>query len=400
MAAFVIHEQKKLEPMKAERKARWRKEVEWLLSVTDHIVQLVPSQQQSPDGTIMEVMVARQRADLLDNIPALRKLDAMLMESLESFGGENEFWYVDLDDADAAEKNSQTDWCIPVVKLPANGLSKISRQWLLHQKEAVNQVLKAAITINAAILSEMEIPESYIETLPKNGKASLGDIMYKSITDEHFKPEQLLGSMDLSTEHKVVELKNRIEASIVIWKRKMVHKDGKSSWGSIVSLEKRELFEERAETLLLILKHYFPGTPQSSLNISKIENNQDVGRAVLEGYSRVLESFATAVMCRIDEVLDADSVYRNMSSGSSKNMRVERTSFEEPAGAVTLLDFMGWSVDQGDDQNKVKPGDFDGDNAEVNEKVMSKTPPPEARRMSYLERLEVLGGIRSPRARH
>lgn len=54
-AASVFREQRKLEPMPPERKARWRKEVYWFLSVTDHIVQFVPSQQVSKDGTNMEV---------------------------------------------------------------------------------------------------------------------------------------------------------------------------------------------------------------------------------------------------------------------------------------------------------------------------------------------------------
>ena len=31
----------------------------------------------------------------------------------------------------------------------------------------MNQVLKAAMAINAQIISEMEIPEDYIESLPK-----------------------------------------------------------------------------------------------------------------------------------------------------------------------------------------------------------------------------------------
>ena len=103
--------------MSAERKARWRKEIDWLLSVTDYIVEFVPSQQKSKDGTSMEVkkkerkknsvslcfflcfflisdlnrvytllcaliqkiMTTRQRTDLHMNIPALRKLDAMLI---------------------------------------------------------------------------------------------------------------------------------------------------------------------------------------------------------------------------------------------------------------------------------------------------------------------------------
>jgi PRONE (Plant-specific Rop nucleotide exchanger) len=82
--------------------------------------------------------------------------------------------------------------------------------------------------------------------------------------------------MDLSTEHKIRDLKDRIEASVVIWKRKMNNKDSKSPWGvaSGVSLEKREEFEERAETILQILKHRFPGTAQSSLDTSKIEHNK------------------------------------------------------------------------------------------------------------------------------
>lgn len=99
-------------------------------------------------------------------------------------------------------------------------------------------------------------------------------MIYKNITLEYFDPDYFLSSIDLSSEHKILDLKNRIEASIVIWRRKMTAKDGKSSWGSGVSLEKRELFEERLETILLILKHRFPGISQSSLDISKIEHNR------------------------------------------------------------------------------------------------------------------------------
>lgn len=108
----------------------------------------------------------------------------------------------------------------------------------------------------------------------QNGRASLGDAAYRSITVEFFDPDQFLSTMDLSSEHKILDLKNRIEASIVIWKRKMNQKDSKSAWGSAVSLEKRELFEERAETILLLLKHRFPGIPQSALDISKIQYNR------------------------------------------------------------------------------------------------------------------------------
>ena len=57
LAASVFSEQARLEPMSAETKARWRKEIDWLLSVTDHIVEFVPSQQKSKDGTNMELTI-------------------------------------------------------------------------------------------------------------------------------------------------------------------------------------------------------------------------------------------------------------------------------------------------------------------------------------------------------
>nr|ACN31269.1 unknown [Zea mays] len=308
LAASIFGEQRRLEPMSAERRARWNKEIDWLLSVADHIVEFAPSQQVSEDGTNIEVMGTQQRGDLLVNIPALRKLDAMLLEYLDSFGEAQEFWYV-AKDADGGEDDDDSTcdkWWIPTVRVPAEGLSDASRKWLQHQKDLVGQVLKAAMAINADVIAEMEIPEEYIESLPKNGRSILGDSMYKIITDDVFDPNELLQSVDLSTEHKIVDLKDRIEASVVIWHRKI---SNKLSWGPAgVSLEKREEFEERAQTALLILKHRFPGIPQSALDISKIQYNTDVGYAILESYSRTLESLAFAVLSRIEDVLHADAV--------------------------------------------------------------------------------------------
>lgn len=91
-------------------------------------------------------------------------------EYLDNFKDQNEFWYVSID-ADESEKGNiqrkDDKWWLPTAKVPPNGLSDISRKWLQFQKESVNQVLKAAMAINAQLLSEMDIPENYIESLPK-----------------------------------------------------------------------------------------------------------------------------------------------------------------------------------------------------------------------------------------
>ncbi|KZV26082.1 rop guanine nucleotide exchange factor 12-like [Dorcoceras hygrometricum] len=419
LAASVFGEQKRLEPMLPDTKARWRKEIDWLLSVTDHIVELVPSKQRSKDGTAMEIMVTKQRNDLQMNIPALRKLDAMLLDCLDNFKDQNEFYYVSKGEEESQKgKNMRNDekWWIPVPKVPEDGLSEVTRKWLQYQKDSVNQVLKAAMAINAQVLSEMEIPENYIESLPKNGRASLGDLIYKGITDDHFDPDCFLSSLDLSSEHKILDLKNRIEASVVIWKRKMTAKDSKSSWSSAVSLEKRELFEERAETILLILKHRFPGISQSSLDISKIQYNRDVGHAILESYSRIIESLAYTVLSRIDDVMHADSLARNP-SGEMRSPPTDQCSLKVPEKfpnakeeldklnssekptSMTLLDFMGWTLDNGDSEAKKDSNDYNCGDTDT--KFLSKPANIVTnKKMSYIEKLEILGGSRSPTARH
>ncbi|CAN0858640.1 Rop guanine nucleotide exchange factor 12 [Linum grandiflorum] len=401
LAASVFGEQWKLEPMSPQRKARWRREIGWMLSVTDHIVEFVASQQGN-----MEIMVTRQRTDLRMNIPALRKLDAMLIDCLDNFKDQSEFSYISRDapDSEKGPKRKEEKWWLPTAKVPTNGLSDASRKFLQYQKDCVNQVLKAAMAINAQVLAEMEIPESYIESLPKNGRASLGDLIYKCITVEFFDPDQFLSTMELTSEHKILDLKDRIEASIVIWKRKMNQKDNKSGWGSAVSIEKREQFEERAETILLIIKQRFPGIPQSSLEISKIQFNKDVGHAILESYSRILESLAHTVLSRIEDVLYADQVAKNPGQAGKKRSPSqsetpvsedkERISVEAPS-AMTLSDFMGWEGDQNDNDDELT-GTTD-EMLKEDKKLSEKLANVVMRKTSYLDNLV---GSRSPTSRH
>ncbi|KAJ0586529.1 putative PRONE domain, Rop guanine nucleotide exchange factor [Helianthus annuus] len=410
LAASVFGEISQLEPMSPDSKARWRKEIDWLLSVTDHIVEFVPSKQNT-NGIMMEIMITRQRSDVRGNIPALKKLDGMLLECLDNFKDQNEFTYVPKDNAGSKSSKKREDdkWWLPTPKVPPNGLSDLTRRWLNFQKDSANQVLKAAMAMNAHILTEMEIPESYIESLPKNGRASLGDTIYKNITVDHFDPDNFLAAMDLTSEHKILDLKNRIEASVVIWRRKMTNKDGKSGWGSGVSIEKREQFEDRAETILLILKHRYPGISQSALDVSKIENNRDVGHAVLESYSRVLESLAHKVMSRIEDVLHADNLVKNPSSDLKRNSlkdsasrasgkfpnakeELEKINYANAPTSMTLSDFMGWTLEQ---ENESKE---DLSNGNETAKLGKQTSATNSKKLSYIERLETLGG-RSPSSR-
>lgn len=333
LSASVFGEIWKLEPLSPNRKAMWRREMDWLVSIADHIVELVPSLQTYPDGSSFEVMLSRPRLDIQLNLPALRKLDAMLLESLDSFS-EAEFWYVeqgitDEDDGNGAARPSlqrnAEKWWLPAVKVPSKGLMEVEKKRVQHQRDCINQVLKAALAINSQVLSEMDVPDVYWSALPKNGKASLGETNYKHMTLESFAPEAFLATCDLSSEHKAVELANRMEAVMHVWRRgrqpksrqrltKDVRQNSKHSWGIVKDYvsdaERREFLAERAEGVLLCLKQKFPGLRQSLLDMTKIQYNRDVGQSILESYSRVMESLASNIISRIDDIIYVDDMIK------------------------------------------------------------------------------------------
>ncbi|KAJ4751216.1 rop guanine nucleotide exchange factor-like protein [Rhynchospora pubera] len=332
LCATIFGQLWRLEPLPPEKKSMWRREMECILCVSEHIVELTPSWQTFPDGTKLEVMSCRPRCDIFMNLPALRKLDNMLLEILDSFI-EPEFWYVDqgiaAPDCDGSASFRRTmhrreeKWWLPVPRVPPGGLSEESRKQLQHKRECANQILKAAMAINSNALAEMDVPESYLESLPKNGRASLGDIIYRYISSEQFLPECLLDCLDLSSEHHALEIANRVEASVYVWRKRTSAKPpnhasrggAKSSWemvkDMIIDPEKRELLAERAEGLLILLKQRFPGLTQTTLDMCKIQYNKDVGKSILESYSRVLESLASNIIARIDDLICVDEVSRH-----------------------------------------------------------------------------------------
>ncbi|KAM0889492.1 hypothetical protein ACQ4PT_027689 [Festuca glaucescens] len=333
LCASIFGQLWRLEPLAPEKKDMWRREMQWLLCVSDHIVELVPTWQSFPDGARLEIMTSRPRPDLYINLPALRKLDHMLLEILDSFR-DPEFWYVDqgicAPDCDgsasfrAAFHRRDDKWWLPVPRVPPGGLRDKTRTQLQHKRDCASQILKAAMAINSNALAEMDVPESYLDSLPKNGRATLGDVIYRYITSDHFSPECLLDSLDLSTEYQALEIASRVEASVYVWRRKVTAKpvnglgrtvSARSSWGMVkdmmIDTEKRELLAERAEGLLICLKQRFPALTQTSLDMSKIQYNKDVGKSILESYSRVLESLASNIVARIDDLLNIDELNRH-----------------------------------------------------------------------------------------
>ncbi|MFS7962765.1 putative transcription factor B3-Domain family [Helianthus anomalus] len=124
------------EPLSDEKKNKWRREMDWLLSPTNYMVQLVPAKQCRPDGRTIEIMTQKAREDVHLNLPALQKLDSMLLETLNSMM-EMEFSY---DEGGSRAEGRSKRWWLPTPQVSVSGLSDGQRKKLLTQAKLVLQI--------------------------------------------------------------------------------------------------------------------------------------------------------------------------------------------------------------------------------------------------------------------
>ncbi|KAE9614544.1 hypothetical protein Lal_00012308 [Lupinus albus] len=317
LAVTVFGELWKLEPLSEERKRKWCREMDWFLSPTNYMVELVPSKQNGANGGIFEIMTPKARADIEMNLPALQKLDSMLIETLDSMVN-TEFWYAE-GGSQGEERNTsgKQKWWLPSPKVPRTGLSDAERKRLLHQGRVVHQVFKAAKSINDSVLLEMPVPTVIKDALLKSGKASLGEELHKVLMVELSTGEEMLKYLNSKSEHSALETINRLEAATLSWKDRIIQEDnGKSPvripWSfmkdPMSGMDKMEILLDRAETILKLLKTRFPNLPQTFLDAAKVQYGKDIGHSILEAYSRVLGSLAFSILSRLGDILLEDSL--------------------------------------------------------------------------------------------
>ncbi|XAR70764.1 hypothetical protein NMG60_11027743 [Bertholletia excelsa] len=317
LAASVFGELWKLEPLPEDIKIKWQREMDWLLSPTNYMVELVPAKQNGANGQTMEIMTPKARADVHINLPALQKLDSMLIETLDSMVS-TEFWYAEggsrAEGRNCSFRQSRR-WWLPLPQVPNCGLSEIERKKLLSQGKVVHQVFKAAKSINETVLLEMPVPTVVKDALPKSGKASLGEELYRILNSESMSANEMIGSLNLKSENSVLETVNRLEAAVLAWRERITEQaSGKSpvrtSWSfikdPISELDKMEFLVDQADALIQQVKIRYPNLPQTFLDVVKIHYGKDIGNSILEAYSRVLRNLAYKILSRIGDILQED----------------------------------------------------------------------------------------------
>ncbi|XP_031483154.1 rop guanine nucleotide exchange factor 14 [Nymphaea colorata] len=322
LAASVFGELWKLEPLSECRRGKWQKEMDWLLSPANYMVELVPAKQHEPNGRCLEIMTPRVRCDIQMNLPALKKLDVMLIEMLDSMV-DTEFWYAE--GGSRAEGRSKPirqgkKWWLPVPRVPLAGLSADARKRLVLQSEATRQVLKAVRSINDQVLAEIPIPQAIQDTFPKTMKACLGESLYKTLSMKSGSTEQIVQSIDLTSEDEALDVTKKLQMAMLVGKEMFTENlCGKemvrNSWAFVKDheheLDKTMGCLQQAEALLLQLRLKFPSLPQTYLDIIRVRFNKDVGYAILEAYSRVLGNLAYSILSRIRDVLQEDEMTRS-----------------------------------------------------------------------------------------
>ncbi|ERM94791.1 hypothetical protein AMTRI_Chr03g50470 [Amborella trichopoda] len=323
LAGSTFGELWKLEPLSEERKTKWVKEMDWLLSPASYMVELVPAKQSDANGRSLEIMTPRARSDIHMTLPALRKLDSLLIETLDAMV-DTEFWYAEggsrRENRSRSAKTSMK-WWLPLPRVPLSGLSPEARKKLGFRRNCISQVFKAAKAINEQVLLEMPVPPAFLDTLPKAGRTSLGEVLYRAICTEPCRPEEVVNLREMETEDGALEAANRLQTAILMWKQRITSasSEGKvgvlNSWSLVrdseAELDKKEVYLERAKAVMYHLKRKFQRMPQTFLDMTKVQHNKDIGHSILEAYSRVLEGLAFSILSRIEDILQEDDMVKS-----------------------------------------------------------------------------------------
>lgn len=117
--------------------------------------------------------------------------------------------------------------------------------------------------------------------------------------------------------------------------------------------------------------------------------------AILESYSRILESLAHMVISRIDDVLDADSLAKGPTTMSSNMWQslpnvAPAKKLDNREELVTLSDFMSWQSES----------EMAADTRRSTGDTVKKPPEVKTKKFLYIDKVRHLGGLRSPTARH
>ena len=173
------------------------------------------------------------------------------------------------------------------------------------------QELSAVRSLNDRCLERMATPADFVEALPRSVKAlNLGEHMRRALEREGAGPQgkndpeygrsvfETLAKDGVAVEDRMAMLEavGALEKAALVWVRLCEKKAGGAA-----CTENRQAANARAA--IAAVRSAMPGLGQTPLETSKLAHNRDVGSAVLEALSRVVESRIAMMAQMVEEVL-------------------------------------------------------------------------------------------------
>ena len=354
--AGTFGEFKRLEPLPAAAASKWSIEIDFLLSPCEQIIIRVPGTRSLPDGRQVEVLENRLRPDIDEFLPKLRGMDAAMRDMLKSFRELRHLVQYGAEPGDttattlssSSSEPSAAKWWLDRPRVPPGGLPPGVHALLRRTWHEANDIRQMARSINDRVLRSIPLPEreysrhcfglDITETstsalaaltrrsaereprvrdiLPPDLYAAVtNDTNFSAVTyarqavlrlDEH---ARLPSWDDEPANARLTDLVERLERAEFVYRVKIDKHTGRHRFGTPWKRNKLETYyaaRRRCERGVHALRESFPGISQTSRDQTRIRFNRDVGTAVLEAYSRVLEARAAAVASRVALVLEAD----------------------------------------------------------------------------------------------
>lgn len=303
-----------LAPLPSSSVQKWRQEVLWYTAPLEQIIVREPGYKTLADGERVEVMLDVLREDVRRDLPALLGTDDAQQVLFSRFV-HVEWMYV------KPSKEASLQWWRKVAVMKPEHTT-LSPSWAAELRRMVcwaEHELVAIRSINDRCLERMENPADFLDALPKQAKAlNLGEHTRRALEKD--------GSATGKNEPGYVE---RVFDTLA---RDGVPSDDKMAvLEAVATLEKAALVWARkvddqkaanARRMIAAVRAAMPGLGQTPLETNKLANNRDVGSAVLEALSRVLESRIAIMAQMIEAVLDVGT------SGDETSTKVRLTDRE------------------------------------------------------------------------
>ena len=295
-------ELKRLEPIQEKLVHTWTSELEVLLGMLEEI------KENQGRGLAL-------REDISRHLPNLKSCDRNVIQTMASFKAlKGEIDYVDSETHGGSSKGgrSRKKWWVKIPVVKRGGLSKEVRQIVDDAKKEMEIVFKITHEINLDVVRNMAVPSGFVDQLPKHARHIIPKELKEALmTWGMFKIGDFMRDRNCYNKEKAKELCSALEKVALVWESKTVVKSFLSR-----TLDTLDIRGERGKNIMNALRRCqnairdlrreFPTMQQTDLDMAKITENEDIGHAGLEAYSRALESRAARVLSRVREIIEAD----------------------------------------------------------------------------------------------